>query len=571
MGMKTFRAGQWLLALLVTFGIARTAAAIYLDEDQQISLRARLYSQTAIRTEGSFGDTTPVVEAGRVVQQRNFFNPELDAKLASYTAWMKDMQGFLPVIAPDSFDFRLAGWGFYDGIYDYGTQQFNRQLSRVKTRFSEATSLTDVLNGNDDVLDPRDVYAHQQRVNELYLSYTKGPLFIRVGRQAISWGESDTIGILDQNNPFDITVAAPGIFEDLDEARIPLWTLRTSYALFDSLGPFSSGFVEGYWVPGDIDNTTAIVPMQTLSPYSAPGKDPGDNPLLARLGNPPFYFVDHVPTHSMGNSRWGVRAQTVVARDYTVSAWIYTTFPNAPVPRLVGRAYAGRFHTDPRFILEMVHQLVPVIGVSNTFFFQPLNGIVRMEAEYFNREPAFIPQQNLPTDLPTIICPNGPTGTGCIPKGGTVPHADFLRWELGFDRFFFFRPINPSNSFTWVTAMVGQYNLDETSKKDFYAGGPQKAGTSGQNPTDFIQLQKVEVFFQSDLTTDFMHGRLSPSLLGIVNVDGAHVVQPQVLYRWTDSLFFNLSYTYLGGMLNGQTGQFRDRDQLAMRATYQLN
>lgn len=569
MGMNSFRAGWWVLALLVALGIAHPAAAIYLDEQQNISLRARIYSQAAIRTEDSSGQTTPGVSAGQLVQQRNFFNPELDAKLASYTTWMKDMQGFLPVIAPDSFDFRLAGWGFYNGIYDYGTKQFDRQLKRVKTRFSEATSLNDVVQGTDDVLNPRDVFAHQQRVNELYLSYTKGPLFIRIGRQAISWGESDTIGILDQNNPFDLTLGVPGVFEDLDEARIPLWTLRTSYALFDTLGPLSSGFVEGYWVPGDIDNTTAIVPMATVSPYAPPVTDPGANKQLDALHvGPPLRFVDHIPTHSMGNSRWGARVQTVVARDYTVSAWIYTTFPNQPMPRLVGKAFAGPGPTNPLFIVETVHKLVPVVGVSNTFFFEPLNGIVRMEAEYFNREPAFIPELNTPStpaDLPKITCRNPPGGSSCIPKGGTVPNADFLRWELGFDRFFFFRPINPSNSFTWVTAMVGQYNMSETSKTDYYAGGAQRA--NGAN----IDLAKVEVFFQSQIQTDFMHGRLSPALLGILNVDGAHVIEPQLLYRWTDSLFFNINYTYLGGMLNAQTGQFRDRDQLAIRATYQLN
>ena len=41
-------------------------------------------------------------------------------------------------------------------------------------------------------------------------SYAKGPVFFRVGRQAISWGESDTVAMLDQNNPFDLTLAAPG-------------------------------------------------------------------------------------------------------------------------------------------------------------------------------------------------------------------------------------------------------------------------------------------------------------------------------------------------------------------------
>jgi hypothetical protein len=618
MGMKVFRQTWWALVATVAFGIANTATAIYLDENQNISLRARIYSQAAVRTEGSYDNTTPTVKAGQLVQHRNFFNPELEAKLASYMTWMRDQNSLLRVVAPDSLDFRLAAWGFYDGVFDYGTQQFARQRQINHTRFAEATemgshaspSLSQVLQAQDETLEPLDVYGHQRRVNELYLSYTKGPLFVRFGKQAISWGESDTIAILDQNNPFDLTLGIPGVLEDLDEARIPLWTVRTSYALFDTLGPLSSGFVEAYWVPGDIDNTTAIVPEPAIAPYSPPGPDPAAQagPALAQFGVGDYtqcgdptalhplcvVLVDHVPAHSMGNSRWGVRTQAVVARNYTVSAWIYTAFPNAPVPRLIGHATSSTlpFGQNNLFMIEFVHKLVPVIGLSNTFFFEPLDGIIRMEAEYFNREPAFIPSQNLPSNQKLLGigvggCPNpkpgqqGPIVRDCIPQGGSVPRADFLRWELGYDRFFFFRPFNPSNSFIWVTAFVGSYNMDETSNKDFFQSGQQKPGTypkfvNGKwqhlqpATTDFVQLQKVDMFMQSHITTDYLHGRLSPAVTVIANALGTYVVASQLTYRWSDSLIFDAYYTAVGGAFSG-AGFFRDRDQVALRATYQLN
>jgi len=44
----------------------------------------------------------------------------------------------------------------------------------------------------------RGAVPHQTRP---YFNLTKGPLFVAVGRQSISWGESDTIGLLDANNP----------------------------------------------------------------------------------------------------------------------------------------------------------------------------------------------------------------------------------------------------------------------------------------------------------------------------------------------------------------------------------
>ncbi len=611
--MKIFREGWWAPIIFATLAVARSAPAIYLDDDQLISLRARVYSQAAIRTEGSYDNTIPSVQAGQLVQHRNFFNPELEAKLASYTTWMRDQRGFLPLIAPDGLDFRLAGWGFYDGLYDYGTQQFDQQRKTYKTIYTEATSIRELLHGGDERTNPRDVYGHQQRVNELYLSYTKGPLFVRFGKQAISWGESDTVAILDQNNPFDIAHGPPGIMEDLDEARIPLWTLRTSYSVFDNWGPLSSGFIEGYWVPGDLDNTTAPLPLITLSPYAPPGPEPAAQagPALAgfqvgdfrKCGSPNqadrplcVALMDHVPSHSMGNSRWGVRAQAVVARDYTVSAWIYTTFPNTGVPRLIGKSTSSTlpFGQNKLFLIEFVHQLVPVIGASATFFSEPLNGVIRMEVEYFNREPGFVPGQNLPQD-PTLIgisgahrCPDpvkGKPTSDCVPNGGSVPHADFIRWELGYDRFFFLRALNPTNSFTWVTAMVGSWNLNEgPGAKDFRQYGQQKPGTypvllpdgTYQSGTlqpktdDFVQLQRVDAFWQTHLSTDYMHGRLSPSATVIVDVVGTWAAPLQLTYRWSDSLLFDLYYTPIGGMFSG-LGFYRDRDQVAFRGTYQLN
>jgi hypothetical protein len=58
-------------------------------------------------------------------------------------------------------------------------------------------------------------------------------LKVRVGRQFISWGETDGIRLLDLINPQDLTFsppAAPNLF-NLDETRIPSWGLRTLYTI----------------------------------------------------------------------------------------------------------------------------------------------------------------------------------------------------------------------------------------------------------------------------------------------------------------------------------------------------
>ena len=613
------------LAGSALFLVAVAAQALFLDEDQNVTLRARIYSQASIRTENSQVFTEPGTKTGQLVQQRNFFNPELDAKLTPYLNWMQGSGA--DWLAPDDLRFRIAGWGFYDGIYDYGSAQFNNSqkiindslvnsvppqlpvrtggwygrgenIKLCNPRAPGATCLrpskfTQVFPGFDESV-PRSIYANQARVNELYLSYSKGPFFLRVGKQSISWGESDTIALLDQSNPFDLTLGAPGFFQDIDEARIPLYTVRTSYNVFDVLGPLSSGFVEGYWVPGGIDSTTAITPYPFgASPYSPRGVDPQ---LLSTLPGgvfpPTFQFTlfDHLPQSDIGSSRWGVRFQTVVNRFLTMQAWAYRTFPN-PVPQKIGYANSQPININGTnfFVVALQHHPVMVYGLAGTFFSETLDGILRLNAQFFEHEQGFIPQTNL------NICPvnskeNAPckNGRNPISSPGHIPYQDILRYEIGFDRFFFARFLNPTNSFVLSTSIVGSYNASygSTNGTHFRFGGQLKPGPvcfrgngqgdctifrqRGNQQDDYVNAHALDAQGQITLQTDYLHGRLTPRLTYVQFVQGTAALHPTLTYRWNDWLLFQADYQFISGAYQS-LGFFRDRDQVALRVTYQLN
>ncbi len=581
--------GRWTVwvakAVTVAGLLAAPVQALYIDEGQNFQLRLRTYSRFSIRTENSEeGVTFPNTKLGQMVEHRNFYNPEFEGKLTPY------LPSWLGIFKPDDLSFRVAAWGFYDGIYDYGPAQFRTVARQVNAGWpqplrrrafilegpefradvTQAIPLAEYFPGVE-VQNPRDIYGTRRRINELYLNFSKGPFFLRLGRQAISWGESDTVALLDQNNPFDLTLAVPGLFQEVDEARIPLWTARASWNLFDTWGPFSSAFVEAYWVPGDLDVDTGILPMREVSPYSVPGKDPQEV-LRDQLGDLfealPVQFVlfDHIPKKRFDRSRYGARIQSVIARSVTASFWYYITYPNSPVP--LGQGLKRTTEGPQIFVTETIHnKFVEVYGLGLTFFLEPIDSIIRMQANYFRKEPAFIPEINLGIrrgiDPLSIL-------RACNNQACSVPEADFVRWELGVDRFFFLRALNPANSFTWVNAIVGSWNLDETSQKDFRFNGQQKPGTSGMSPDDFVQLKKVELFAQTHLQTDYLHGRLTPGLTLIANVRGTYAVNPTLTYRMFDWLLFDVAYFHIGGEFQ-QVGFFRDKDQVSVRMTYQLN
>lgn len=631
---------------------ATVSRAVYLDEGQNWALRMRAYSQFGMRLQNSRSEkvlspvtiqpddgstiildetqTVPETRIGQMVQNRFFANPELEAKLTPYLGWMQN--SWLRWLAPDDLRMRVAGWGFYDGIYDYGPERFNREQKKINENFDPfvafQTSRPDgireggwYIQGSKldletfrtasgavvgrqfsdifpdyELKDPRDHYAYHKRINEFYLSYTKGPLFVRAGKQSLSWGESDTIALLDQTNPFGVLLGAPGFFQDIDEARIPLWTLRTNYDIFSNIGPFSSGNVEAYWVPGDIDTEVGYSPILTASPFSPPGPDPGrGNPIFPSTYQ--FVFFDQIPEKKFSNSRYGFRFQTVYARFLTLQAWYYRTFPQQPVPMKIGfepsegsrdiQIEDSNGRRTNLFIISLQRRLTSVYGVSGTFFSETVDGIVRMNAQLFENEPGFIPDRNL----------NIGTPSEAVLGQGDLPRANVLRYELGYDRFFFFRPLNPSNSFVLVSSIVGFWNFDHTGEQDFRFAGIQKRGITcldpstgqsvtssanacremGLNPTqrgadidDYVQQKRAEAQAQVTLQSDWMHGKIQPRITALAFTRGTWGLHPQLTYRFSDWLLFSMSMQWIGGDFQS-LGIFQDRAQLLGRVTYQLN
>ena len=563
-----------LAALVVSLLRASDAGAIALDKDGNVTLRATLYSQATIATQNSYPETDPPKSAGQLMQHRNFYNPEFDAKLLPMTGWT-----FL-----DEFSVRFAYWGFYDGLYDYGPHVYGERAAQIKFRGtvprlnnlppqfgiqSKGQDPIEALENRDLRRNVRHIYGERNRVNEAYVNIAKGPLFVRIGKQSISWGESDTIGLIDANNPFDITLFAPGIFQPIDEARIPLWTLRSTVQLFDSWGPFSSGFLDVYVVPGMIDNTVNITPVQSGSPYSSPPPANGQ------------HLFHDLPDWGWGSSRYGARLEAVIAGDYTTSAWYYTTFPIQPMPKIIGIDSLGLI------TLSLEQELMNVIGASTTFFSQPLNSIVRAQLTLFNGEQAFNAEKAL-----------GQAINSGFTRQGSIDRVNVLRGELGVDRNVFIRPLNPYNSFLIASAIVFDSNLDDFGggtnyryqfpkasaiRRQLDGGEPAGFVIAGCNESDsplgcdYVEKDPVEWFLQTHIETDYMHGKLKPSLTAIVNGRGSLMLNPVLDVRWTDAILSQVSYVNIhtfGSINNGYgppVGLMRDRDQIWFRMTYQIN
>ena len=175
------RAG--LLALGLLLGAGSVAEAYFLDKGRNFDVRMRAYSQLGIFTQNSCKNVVngieqcPQYDLGDLAQQRNFYNPEFDAKLTDYIRWSGNVPG-LSFISPDELKFRFAWWGFYDGLYDYLDEEWADRARSYRTRFSESDNPAgESYTFNDHYKRARAMYAHQNRINELYFDYATGPFF----------------------------------------------------------------------------------------------------------------------------------------------------------------------------------------------------------------------------------------------------------------------------------------------------------------------------------------------------------------------------------------------------------
>src|SRR3989441_490905 len=183
---------------------------------------------------------------------------------------------------------------------------------------------------------------NQLQLFEWYFNITKGPLFLRIGRQNLSWGETDGFRLLDQINPLNNLFG--GFLVALDERRIPLSMLRAQWS-FGTVGPIGDLTLEGFISPDRrtaaqyVLNQGSFWNYPTVPSPVAVYRMPCGGPVFGRK-NPnrfgdfpgngvPCSVREQLP-HSLklADSRGGVRILGTV-HDFTFSLASYFTWQDA--------------------------------------------------------------------------------------------------------------------------------------------------------------------------------------------------------------------------------------------------
>ncbi len=505
-----------LCCVLAVFISAEAAHAVTIDNKHTLEFTAKAQTRVSFRLQDSQGFTSPKLSVGDLVQWRNIAYLEVKHDLAEL---MKTIDFMKPLDRWGvNVKYRIVGRFMYEAVYNVGPQELKDVRDRDKENIDSFKQAYDLW--------------------ECYADFSRGPAFMRIGRQNLSWGETDVFRLLDMINPLDDTYG--GIFEDLDDRRIPLWMLRGNYN-FGYLGPFSSLTLEGFWVPGNWDARVAPI-------------SPDGTPYALPLAPAPVPILVETPSKVMSNSRWGARMMWVLFETANMSVGHYKSFMD--LPSTVLNVDFSAFPPDAH--LELYFDDVQVTGGTLSFWQSNLDVVVRSEVAMFWKESVFIPQENvplIPTGLPI-------PGLEALPAQGHKTERDILRWMIGLDKNVWIRKLNQTQTFFVSMQYFGQWILNHDSRISIQ---PQLY------PDDqrYASIRELDGTFTLLTNTTYLSGKLTPQVVVAYNARGAWMFQPQIGFL-REPFRFLVQYSGIYGSFTS-LGFFRDRDQISFVVTYLLN
>ena len=261
----TRRALRLLLATASAALLASPAHALMLDDRGEMRLGLRAYTAVRVGTEEMGSDDNPLnwPRLRRRPRAPEPLLPRAEARPRPHAAGRRRAgaspgssagstrraqvqppvprrgRGHLRLRAPTSSATRATSCATFRADVAEAEHPRRRQPEPEATRRATSTSASTACAASP---------AQRNRFFLAYLDFEKGPLFVRIGRQVLAWGETDIFRLLDNINPLDDSFG--GFFIALDERRVPLDMAPRRATSSARSGRFQDTFLEGFARPG---------------------------------------------------------------------------------------------------------------------------------------------------------------------------------------------------------------------------------------------------------------------------------------------------------------------------------
>ncbi len=525
-----------------------------------------------IKTEATFRtidtpDNNPIpIQTGDMVTQRNVIFIEFQHDLGNIGSWLE--AGYF-----------LQGRFFYDRAWDIGPDILTYEPMRRYFLYDNRDEI------NENKWDA-DLFM-------AYLDITSGPAFLRVGRQILSWGEMSTLSILDNINPTDNS----SLSVDLLERRVPLFMARTTFSC-SNVGPFAEASIEGYYVPGAIDNKNGEKIINGSPMIPPVGRftlrdiyNPSDPLNLGKLQQNVEQEDD-----DFDGDRYGVKFGAMFD-ELELNFAYYRTYSDIPVPFIDMSSFQPIYLTlrdllrldtsNPiKSILKgqklkvlLAIDKVDVYGGSFNYYLRWIETVIRGELALFKNVPkmtsgsvkdmiegmgsqVYLPPPFRSVSMADILgmIPLGDLEQEVLPfSSGHISRFDVWKYGLGFDKFMTVPYLN-REEFVFLFEYVGT-KIEGYKKKTIVKPWQEPNG-------DPVYEDKYSNTFIFITTTNYFNGNLAPRLVTMFELESkALSLLPSVKYEWR-AAEFEISYFHtISDNYKGNLGMLESRNEISFRFT----
>jgi hypothetical protein len=344
-------------------------------------------------------------------------------------------------------------------------------------------------------VDERDTLKYENWIREAYVELVIPPLTLRLGRQQVVWGETDTFRALDVINPLDTEWHWSR--EPWEDIRVPLWMVRGIYDI-GKVGWLEESFIEGIWIPGDFQRNRGSGDSRRPWGFYGGRRRERVNSVVFPDGQVADLLTivrDQKPDRALESSELGVRFKAIWGQvDFGLHYfWTLSDTPGVKVRNsLISFDPAVGNGGTLSVPIDLVNPRSHVVGVAANY-----------SEEYFTQS-VFRVEATYTTGIPVTLGTLDPRG---VPRRVDKDNNNFQTTEqtllmLAFDRPTWIRPLNKIRTFFITGQFFWQHYTDFNR---FFRGAPsvrQALRPDGEIiPDRFISVNTDRLFEDQAVAT----------------------------------------------------------------------
>jgi len=403
-----------------------------------------------------------------------------------------------------------------------------------------------------------------QILNEAHFTWVPENFLFRVGKQVVSWGETDGFRLMDQINPLDTRRGFADV--EFENTIIPIWLIRSEY-----YPRITTTWLQDLGVEFVFNPNADFIPNQDIQL----GNDQGGiwapnirfDDVDARLGSGAFQNVKEPGSFSRKGHEYAFRVKGVV-KDTIVTLNAFYGKENSPIVK-----FADPLNPFPEVTIASDGKAIIHPGFEGKF---PRFRFVGMTA---SKDIGFLKSQALGSVAPVLRLEtfyafnNTFTDALSVPfSQNTFKEFDEFRLAFGFDWKVRIRPLN-QRAFFFISPQVFYRRIGGFS-------GPDPSGPVDWFDTTLTRMGKHNWTTSLFISTVYLNAKLTPSFFWLHDQEfGSDFFRLQATYDWSYNWRFTLgALLFSGKKLPGEENStfksnnsfdlFKHKDQIFFKITY---